>query len=399
MSTLDEAAAALAEVEGQVAAARSQLAAAIEEQPDLERRLADAQSAARGLQAQLDRQTAARGAAEAELGAERQRRAGEVETIRADTRERLALAADRAHAAEAAQRQAATQLAAAVEAAQQQQTRHEAELTQLQQRRARAVADLQQRHDRQTEQLRAHHRRELDEAAGSEAAKARQDAEAAANRVEVDLQQERRQHATTKASATRLAGELDHAKAARSELGSALEATKGEHARTQAELDQAQAALQETRAHVQQLQEQLKPRTPELEVLVRFVRDTAASIGDVRVAGRGPRYARHDLAPGVPHSVLVRPGELARVPLPAAKELERSGHVELVGPARWSAALDYLRAVVPGRSLSTAVELAAAAAQCRGWATELERHGARWLAEEQHAQAELAQQQTEPAPA
>jgi hypothetical protein len=44
------------------------------------------------------------------------------------------------------------------------------------------------------------------------------------------------------------------------------------------------------------------------------------------------------------------------------------------------------------RSLSTAVDLAAAA-QCRSWATELEQYGARWLAEEEQAERELAEQQ------
>ena len=180
-------------------------------------------------------------------------------------------------------------------------------LDRAEQRARLATAALEQEREQLQAWVDAEHDRLRAAVAEEPAAKRVAEAEQARWKAEGRLREALADHEQTVAALQRRGDEQ------RRGLGAQLDVLRAELTRATGEAAGLRAELDQQRARVAELQERLRPKTPEMEVLVRFTRDTTASIGDVRVAGRGPVYGRRDPQPGVPGSVSW-PGSRCRPP-------------------------------------------------------------------------------------
>ena len=148
-------------------------------------------------------------------------------------------------------------------------------------------------------------------------------------------------------------------------------AQQTEAARVAGELEAAQARIAE-------FERQTRPREPQPEVVVRWLKDSpqgGASIGGRVYTGRGPHVTREPLlvdghlVDGSHAAVVEASGDVQSIPLGAAQALHRAGYVHVLDPA----VRDHGLGGMPRPWPTTAAEMRKVAAELEDEARELER--------------------------
>lgn len=283
------------------------------------------------LRRQLDKETAAREAAEKDLAEARRQHPLELAALRGDKARRERELRGQLRQARTAHTEAEARAAALAADLEQARADHAAREAELHARVEDGLANAVREHALVVVELERTHAAEVARVSGTEPARRAAAAEQARREAEATLKQSTAAH---EAALAGLAEQLDGQRTAyRAELDSAHQQAR----EAIAEAVTLQGALEQAQATRKALEAKLAPRVPERSVRVRWTRDSPAEGCQVagRVyRGRGPRTVDRPLRPGFHLVTVEEPGEAVDMPLGAAEALSRSGYITVLAPAR-----------------------------------------------------------------